>query len=256
MCSLLKLRLHIFFQSMKTVETCFSPGMYQHKLTADNYIVAVIDVLRATTAFCAAFDSGVQSIVPVPALDDLLTYKNKGFLTAAERDGKKVDFADFGNSPTVFLQNNLSGRDLAYSTTNGTLAIEMAKDSGRIVAVAFVNLDAVANWLIHENSNVVILCSGWKNSFSLEDSLCAGALIDLLLKTGKYNTTCDSSQAAHALWQKAKSNLLDEVKKASHYKRLAALGHKDDLRHCFNLNSSASVPIFNKNAFYCLAETD
>ena len=91
------------------------------------FITVVVDVLRATTAFCAAFEAGVELIVPVGNLEKLQRMKNAGYLTAAERDGKKINFADFGNSPVLFLKTDFRGRSLAYSTTNGTHAIEMAR---------------------------------------------------------------------------------------------------------------------------------
>ena len=165
---------------MKSIEVILSPALFEHRITFDNYIVVVIDVLRATTAFCAAFDSGVKTLIPVSDLDELLEFKNIGYLTAAERDGKKVDFADFGNSPVVFLKSNLKGKKLAYSTTNGTKAVEMAKSSVNIAIASFANLHVISKWLTDQNKNIVILCSGWKNTFSLEDTLCAGALVESL----------------------------------------------------------------------------
>jgi len=230
---------------MKTIEVCLSPALFKFKSTHDNYIVVIVDVLRATTAFCAAFDSGVETLIPVSGLDELLDYKNKGYLTAAERDGKKVDFADFGNSPTVFLQNDLTGKNLAYSTTNGTQAVELAKTSGNIVVAAFTNLNAVCDWLVKQEKNIVILCSGWKNTFSLEDTLCAGALVEELEISGKYAHCCDAAFVSLKLWQKSKSELLEVVQEANHYQRLSAMGLMEDLKHCFNLNCSSSVPVYD-----------
>ena len=234
---------------MKSIEVCLSPALFQYKTIVNNYIVVIIDVLRATTAFCAAFDSGVKAVIPVSSLDELLEYKNKGYLTAAERDGKKVDFADFGNSPTIFLQNDLKGKELAYSTTNGTQAVEMAKSSGNIVAAAFVNLNAVSEWLIREQMNVLILCSGWKNTFSLEDTLCAGAIIELLELSGKFEHVCDASFTSLSIWQAAKNELADVVKKANHFQRLIKLGQQADLQHCFKLNTSKVVPVWDGKGF-------
>jgi 2-phosphosulfolactate phosphatase len=234
---------------MNSIEVCLSPAMFGYKTTSDNYIVVIVDVLRATTAFCAAFDSGIETIIPVSGLDELLEYKNKGYLTAAERDGNKVDFADFGNSPSVFLQSALNGEKLAYSTTNGTQAVEMAKSSGNIAAAAFANLRAIAGWLSGQQKNVVILCSGWKNTFSLEDTLCAGALVETLELTGKFAHTCDASETALTLWQSKKNELQEVVKKANHYQRLVNLGQMDDLRHCFLLNTSEAVPVWDGYGF-------
>jgi len=234
---------------MNSIEVCLSPALYKYKTTTDNYIVVIIDVLRATTAFCAAFDSGARAVIPVSGLDELLVYKNKGYLTAAERDGNKVDFADFGNSPTVFLNTDLNGKELAYSTTNGTQAVEMAKSSGNIAVAAFVNLQAVSGWLMEQQKNVVILCSGWKNTFSLEDTLCAGALVEILEQSGLFNPICDASGMALSLWQSSKNDLQEVVKKASHYQRLVKLGQQVDLMHCFRLNTSVAVPVWNGTGF-------
>jgi 2-phosphosulfolactate phosphatase len=234
---------------MKSIEVCLSPALFEYKTTTNDFIVVIIDVLRATTSFCAAFDNGAKSVIPVAGLEELLDYKNKGYPTAAERDGKKVDFADFGNSPSVFLQSNLIGKELAYSTTNGTQAIEMAKISGNIVAAAFVNLSVVSKWLISQQMNVVILCSGWKNTFSLEDTLCAGAIVEILELSGNFSHACDASEAALTLWQSSNKDLQEVVKKANHYQRLIRLGQLNDLMHCFQLNTSKAVPVWDGKRF-------
>lgn len=234
---------------MKSIEVCLSPALYQYKVTKDNFIVVIVDVLRATTAFCAAFDSGIETLMPVLGLDELRELKNKGYHTAAERDGKKVDFADFGNSPTLFLQNNLAGKNLAYSTTNGTQAVEMAKSSGNIAAAAFTNLNAVCDWLVRQEQNIVILCSGWKNTFSLEDTLCAGALVEELEISGKYAHSCDASFSALQLWQQSKPDFFNVVQNANHFQRLYTMGLTEDLKHCFILNSSTAVPVWDGLTF-------
>ncbi len=230
---------------MKSIEVILTPSLFKYRTTTDDFMVVVIDVLRATTAICAAFDSGAKSVIPVSDLDELKEYKTKGFLVAAERNGKKVDFADFGNSPSVFSETDLAGKDIVYSTTNGTQAIEIAKKSGKICAASFVNMDAASEWLFSQQMNIVVLCSGWKNTVSLEDTLCAGALVELLELSGLYSHICDSSTVALALWKSSKNDLGEVVEKANHYQRLVKLKQHNDLEHCFRLNSSTVVPVWN-----------
>lgn len=234
---------------MNSIEVCLSPVLYQFRTTFTGHVVVIIDVLRATTAICAAFDSGIKSVIPVSGLDELRVYKNKGYLTAAERDGNKIDFADFGNSPTVFLQSDLKGREMVYSTTNGTKAIEVAKDCKNIGIAAFTNLGAISKWLAGQKKNIVILCSGWKNTLSLEDMLCAGALIESLELSGEYAWAGDASWASVSLWTGAKNNLQQVIHHASHYKRLSAMRLNEDLEYCFKLNVSAAVPVWNGKEF-------
>jgi len=229
---------------MPRLEICFLPALYAHRAIREDFITVVVDVLRATTAFCAAFEAGVESIIPVTDLERLKELKTSDTLTAAERDGKKVDFADFGNSPVILLQADLRGKSLAYSTTNGTQAIEQAKSQGNIAIASFANLDAVGSRLISASKDVVILCSGWKNSFSLEDSVCAGAVAQLLLNSGKYKTEGDSVFVALKLWNESKDHLQAYCSIGAHYQRLARLGLNDDLTHCFNLNSTDVVPVW------------
>jgi 2-phosphosulfolactate phosphatase len=230
---------------MPLIEVCFTPSLYGFRSNQDGVITVVIDVLRATTAFCAALDAGAKDIVPVDSLEKLKELKSLGYLAAAERDGLKVDFADFGNSPLCFLQSDLKGKSLAYSTTNGTNAVELAKASGSIAIASFSNLEAVNDWLISQKKDLILLCSGWKNSFSLEDSVCAGALADLLIRKGNYSFNSDSVFASVQLWMQAQENLQEFCSHGSHYQRLENLGLQDDLNHCFRLNSSRVVPVWD-----------
>ena len=234
---------------MNTIEVCLSPLLFSSRTTNSEHLVVIVDVLRATSAFCAAFDSGVRSIIPLAELEELFEYKMKGYPTAAEREGEKVNFADFGNSPVAFLQSDLRGKDLAYSTTNGTQAVEPAKSSEDIVTAAFVNLDAVCEWVTRQDKDVVILCSGWKNTFSLEDTLCAGAIIETLEATGDFEAFSDASLAALVLWQNMKGDLIENTSSGSHFQRLLNLGQHPDLAYCFNLNSSIAVPVWDGSCF-------
>lgn len=232
---------------MKQIEVILSPVLFNFRSITGDCIVVIIDVLRATTAICAAFESGIETVIPVSGLEELLALKSKGYLTAAERDGKKVDFADFGNSPLVFLKTVLTGKILAYSTTNGTQAIEIAKPAGNIVLASFANLDAVCTWLKKQHKDVVILCSGWKNTFSLEDTLCAGAIVESLAQ--HFNPVCDASKAAMSLWLSSKNNLREVAGKGNHYQRLINLKQTGDLQHCFTINTSKVVPAWDGKGF-------
>ena len=109
----------------KRIEVCFTPGEYSYY--KDEFeIVVVIDVLRATSAMCAAFDNGILSIIPVPTIEEALEYKKKGYLVGAERKGQIVEGFDFGNSPFSYMLPELKGQTVVLSTTNGTKSINSA----------------------------------------------------------------------------------------------------------------------------------
>ena len=135
-----------------------------------------VDVLRATTAICAAFQAGAECIVPLDSLEALEPYRAQGFLRAAERGGRKIGDAEYGNSPTEYMSTDLHGKRIAYSTTNGTVSILRGGDADRTLVGCFANIDALSERLLAQPQDLVILCSGWKNDFSIEDTLFAGAL--------------------------------------------------------------------------------
>ena len=230
---------------MNTIEVCFSPKLFPEILTQGNFIVVLADILRATTSICAAFQNGVQSILPVATLEEAKRLKDEGFLVASEQDGKKLDFADFGNSAFGFSRENVGGKTLVYCTTNGTRALEIAGNKGPVVIGSFLNLSAVADWLVDQNKNVVILCSGWKNKFCLEDTIFAGALTDRLLQKEDFLLHCDSAHAALDLWNIAKHDLSGYLEKAAHRHRLEKLGLDDVIPYSFNIDLMKVVPVFN-----------
>lgn len=224
------------------IETCFTPALFNLYKNTEN-VVIVVDILRATTSICTAFQNGIKELIPVSGIDDAMRYKDLGYLVAAERDGRILDFADIGNSPEDFSEEIVFNKTIAYSTTNGTQAINMASDCHAVVIGAFINITALSNWLLIQNRNITILCAGWKNKFNLEDSLFAGALSEKLLKHEKFFTDCDSTLAAIELWKSAKDNTVENIKKASHYKRLCKLGKQSTIEYCMSQDLTQKIPV-------------
>ena len=167
----------------KNIEVCFTPGEYEY--FKDEYeIVVVIDVLRATSAICAAFHNGIKSIIPVATIEEAREYKAKGYLVGAERKGQIVEGFDFGNSPYSYMNEALRGKEVVLTTTNGTKALDVAKDADTVVVGSLNNLDALCEWLAEQDKNILCLCSGWQDKFNLEDTICAGAISEYLIGTG------------------------------------------------------------------------
>ena len=229
-------------EKRKRVEVCYTPGEY-HYFKDEFEIVVVIDVLRATTAICVAFEYGIKSIIPVPTLEDALEYKKKGYLVGAERKGQIVEGFDFGNSPYSYMKDELKGKDVVLTTTNGTKSIAVAKDADTVVIGALANLDALTKWLIKQNKNTLCLCSGWQDKFNLEDTICAGAISDALINTGDFTSVEDSSIAAKYLYLSAKDNYMGYLKSSSHRRRLKNLNLNEDIKYCLTPNKTSVIPI-------------
>jgi 2-phosphosulfolactate phosphatase len=224
------------------LETCFSPAIYL-KHADDENIVVVVDIFRATSAICTAFHNQVKRIIPVSTVEEARQKKQEGYLVASERDGYVLDFADFGNSPFNFTAEKVKGKEIVYSTTNGTRCIYMASHSKAVVIGSFLNLTALSDWLIQQQSPVLIFCASWKDRFSLEDMIFAGALAQKLLTSGKFRSICDAVTASVDLWQLAKNNLNEYLGKAAQKERLAAKGLDDCIDFCLNVDYTGVIPI-------------
>ena len=225
-----------------SIQTCFSPATYPLFADSDS-IVVVVDIFRATSAICTAIHHGVERMIPVASIEDAQRYKDLGFLVAAERNAVMLEGFDFGNSPFHYMTPDVQGKTIAISTTNGTQAIEAAKDAAVIAIGSFLNIQALANWIKPQGRDVIILCAGWKNKFNLEDTLFAGALTGLLLEDDRFSTTCDSSIAAGYLYEKASSDLFGFLENSSHRNRLKNLNLEKDIRYCLSVNTLDIIPV-------------
>jgi 2-phosphosulfolactate phosphatase len=232
-------------QEKKCVEVCFSPGLFEDILTKGDYVVVLVDILRATTTICTAVGNGVEAIIPVASHEEARQLKSEGFLVASEQDGIQLDFADFGNSAFSFTRDAIGGKTLVYCTTNGTRALGIAKSASSIAIGAFINISALTEWLARQQKNVVILCSGWKNKFCLEDALFAGALTGRLLETGLFRSDCDSASASMDLWNLAEGDVLEYIEKAAQRHRLKRLELDDVIPYSFECDQVKVVPVFD-----------
>ena len=232
-------------QGKNKIEVCFSPALYPYYENTEA-IVVVVDILRASSAICTAFMNGAGKIIPVGTLEEAKAMKDKGYLVAAERDGIVRDFADFGNSPFNFSPERVKGKEIVYSTTNGTQAIHLASTGFEVIVGSFLNITAISEHIIKKDRDVLILCAGWKNKFNLEDTFFAGALIEKILKNKAFYTKCDSSLAALDLWSIGRHDSLGYIEKAAQRQRLKKNNLDDVLEYCHTHDMTSIIPVLEK----------
>lgn len=230
-------------QNSNTIEVIYTPALFEYKQTKGDFVVVVVDVFRATTTICQAFASGAKMVVPVSKVETARDYKNKGYLIAGERGGEKLSFAHYGNSPVEIKNANLCGKTLVVCTTNGTHAIETARKSSCLVIGSFSNFEVLNKWLVQQNKSIVILCSGWKDTVSLEDSAFSGALTETLMLESGFEIPFDSSIVALEIWKQMQDRHLKYLKEGSHYIRLKKLGAEDDFEYCVRFNTTTVIPL-------------
>lgn len=231
------------------IELSLTPALYQYRTITARHTTVAIDLLRATTAICAAFQAGCKAIIPLDTLDGISRYRELGYLIAAERNGSKVGDAEYGNSPTEYLKNDLTGVKLAYSTTNGTVSILRATDADKVLVGSFANIGALCDQLRKDDQDVVILCSGWKNDFCIEDTLVAGAIIERLAECA--SPWGDAAHMAVEMWRQAKGNPYVYCQRCSHVARLRRLDAEADVEFAFRQDTCPVVPQYRDGLLIC-----
>ena len=228
-----------------TLDICPSPALYPF-YKKENDTVIVVDILRASTTICAMLNNGAAAVIPVASTDEARHYKSLGFLVGGERNARKCDFADFGNSPFDYTPEIVSGKEVVFTTTNGTQAIEAANDSQALYIGAFSNIDALVEKCSDVSGRIVVLCAGWNNRVNMEDTLFGGAFAKKLLKRTNVSIASDYVKMALDLWQLAKNNPLEYVKKAEHYQRLKSNNAETEVEFCLRENTMEVVPWYDR----------
>ncbi len=212
----------------------------------------VVDVLRATSTIATVLASGGEAVQAFSDLDQLIgvseNWPPEKRLRAGERGGAKVTGFELGNSPLDCTPEVVKGRRLFISTTNGTRALQRVQDSPIVLAAALINRAAVVKFLLERQPEIVwIVGSGWEGSFSLEDTVCAGAIAHSLLAQSQIspaelagNDEVISAIALYAQWQ---NDLLGLFHHASHGQRLLRLESHEDLKYCAQTDILDVLPI-------------
>lgn len=228
------------------LEVCLSPALL-HLYDTKDTVVVIIDVFRATSTIAAALHNGARVVIPIASVEECIHIKNTmdDCITAGERDGKVAPGLQYGNSPLEYPRTFINGKTLALTTTNGTRLLHMIKDAHAIVTGSFLNLDAVCQYLVGENTKVLLACSAWKDRVNLEDTLFAGAVIEKVYT--HFNILCDSARIAQAQYRESLQHptLLDALKDSSHYHRLSGFGLVKDMEYCTTPDLHPVVPLYN-----------
>ena len=231
----------------KKVEVVLSPALFPAYFESKDCTVIVIDVFRATSAICAAFESGIKELIPAASVEEATAYKKQGYLVGAERNAEIVEGFEFGNSPLGFKNKSFKDQTIVLTTTNGTKAIDIAKLATNVAIGSFANLTAICNYIEKTDKDVLLFCAGWKDRFNLEDTLFAGAVAQRISQNLRFQNLSDSSIAAINMYNTAKNNLYGFLENSSHRKRLSRLNMEEDVIYCLSIDQTDIVPVLEGN---------
>lgn len=211
------------------------------------HTVVVVDVLRATTTIAHALAAGAERVIPcleVEQARQLAADSTEPVLLGGERAGKKIDGFDFGNSPEEYTPEAVAGRTIVFTTTNGTRAMQHARQAKRILLGAFVNLTALCDELASE-LDVDVLCAGTNGEITREDVLFAGAVVSL----ARSRDINDQARIAAEVWTRLEDDLRDSrrplhesLRDCTGARNLIEIGLKHDIEVAAQVDRLAVVP--------------
>lgn len=211
--------------------------------------VVVIDVLRASTAICAMLQSDARGVIPSAgpgeAAEMWTRIGPENAVLAGERNGVKIENFQYGNSPLEFTPETVGGKFVVMCTTNGTGIFGRTQKAEKTISGALVNITVVAQAVAAEMRDLIISCAGREGGFSVEDTLCAGMLIDLLGSRHNLETGLnDAAALANLLYEHNRDSLPEAVARGEHGRFLASIGFERDVKIATEIDSMPILPVF------------
>ena len=206
--------------------------------------VIVIDVLRATSCIVTALAHGCDGVIPVETVSQAVNMHEKDDLLGGERLCKKISGFDFGNSPLEYAHADLRGKKIILTTTNGTRAIQKSGRAMHILCGSFLNAHACAKYALQLQKKIVLVCAGTRDRFSLEDSLCAGRIVEEMQQLlGEQPVLNDFALAMYLAYNQISDRLEETLLKCENGVKLRKLGFVEDVSFCAQLNRYDTVPV-------------
>lgn len=225
--------------------TFFTPAeMASVKLESE--MVIVIDVLRGTTTITSAFKSGASKIIPVGDLAHTHTLREKlgreNVILCGSLNGENIDGFELGNSPTDYSPAKVQRKTLLYCSVNMAKALSVARYQSRILLGCFNNMNAVLS-SIGSPPALLLLCAGKSGRFAVEDAVCAGMFIQMLLNKMEGEISLnDASTTARYLYYRHHRDIAGMLNQSSHGIFLSKLGLAGDLEYAAQTNTVNIVP--------------
>jgi 2-phosphosulfolactate phosphatase len=211
-------------------------------------IFVVVDVLRATSTIVTAFMNGCRAILPVVEVEEAFRQANThpaGTLMGGERGGLAVEGFDLGNSPRDYTASRVKGKTVIFTTTNGSRAFRSLPEGALGVVGSFLNLGAVSRYCIQQERDISVITSGQQGVFSLEDTVCAGRVVQSVRKhvRNKADIT-DTARASEILFDYFRGDLLGMLRSTTRGRYLREIGLGEDLPFCARVDATDLVPIY------------
>jgi len=214
-------------------------------------VVAVIDVLRASTTIATALANGARAVIPLESSDDVVmrakAFERSDVRLAGERRMLPIPGFELGNSPSEFTREAIEGKTVLMTTTNGTPAIANTQGARDVVIASYVNYTAVVAMLraaLRGGTDITIICAGRDRQFALEDAGCAGRYVNTVAKRMANTVLNDAAQACALIDRKYGDQVQRVLEASEHGRALRDAGFGDDLAACAAIDSYPVIPLY------------
>ena len=231
------------------LDVFFTPGQVKPGDLAGR-LVAVVDVLRASTSIATALGNDARTIIPLEGADEVIV-RSKDFtrsqiILSGEHRMMPIPGFDVGNSPQAFTREVVEDKTILITTTNGTRALLGVQGARDIVIASYVNFTAVLTLMkvaAGTNTDIAIVCASEEGSFTLEDAACAGRFVRAIPKRASIELN-DAAVASVLIEKKYGDNIAKVFKESTHGQALQEAGFGADLAACAEVDAYPVVPIY------------
>ncbi len=231
------------------IDLAFTADEIARKDLQDKTVV-VIDALRATSTMITALENGCLGFIPVATIEEakklFADQADPGLLLGGERRALPVAGFHLGNSPRDYRPDKVRGKTVIMTTTNGTRALVAASKGAEVFIGAFLNLGALCRRLQDCGRDILIACAGEKGLFSLEDTVCGGAMVGRLEGEGSAVNFSDSALGAKILYEYFAEDIYGMLAACEWGQYLERMGLGKDVRLCAQIDSSQLVPVYRE----------
>ncbi len=151
-------------------------------------VTVIIDVFRAFSVSCYASDGGARRLIATGEVDEAFrlrtSYKNT--VLVGERNEKRIEGFDLGNSPTEILKSDMSGRTVIHTTTAGTAGLVNAYNAEVVLTGSIVNAGAVARYIrFLDPDHVSLVAMGYRGTETADEDILCAEMIEAGIKGEK-----------------------------------------------------------------------
>lgn len=189
------------------IDAAFTPGEVQ---SLSRKVCIVVDVIRSSSTLAVIMSRNPGQVILTPTVQKAQKFASQQKVhpvLCGERGGLPPEGFDYGNSPREYLNVDLSGKTVIFTSSNGTRAIADIAMAPHVLMGSFLNSSKVVEEALSiaqgNGLDIMVVCAGREEKFALDDAYCAGHLIARLagsLGVDQPFTLADGGQAALAIW--------------------------------------------------------